>query len=624
METAFEDDERRAAFLLAELAADRACGNGRADVFHQIPRLELGRGVLDERFVRASLELATAMRDCADFALAGLLRARYRYGQGHMLAPALRDAIDQAALAFCYWYDQPGMRMCFHTENHQILFHSCELLAGQLFPRQVFAASGRDGAWHAQHGAALARRWIDHRARFGYAEWLSNCYIEEDLTALLNIYDFALEPELRQLAGQAVDMLLLDLAMHSFGGALASSHGRTYAQLVKGASADPSATIGWLAFGTGQLHLTTGVYHMGTNMAAVSMATSAYRCPPVIQAIAHHQPAELLIRERFGLGVDELPRYDIPADDLDASMILWACQSARHPAVRATAQRLAQAAGDPWLQGFVAQADDRLPACRALAAERGGSFDGDALDTALSPAHIVTFRTPHYQLSSAQDFRPGKPGYQQHVWHAALGRDAAVFTSHPGTADERDDHEARPNFWAGCRWLPRVAQHRSTLICIHHIPPDDPFPFSHAYFPRAAFDELVERGGWVFGRRGAGFVGLAALPGARWAGASELRAPERDAAWVCELGDAAQYGGFADFVAACSRAPLRCEGLRVEYESPACGSLAFGWLGPLVVAGRVQPLHPGPRIDAPYCQAAVGERRIRIRHGADALDLDFR
>jgi hypothetical protein len=129
-------------------------------------------------------------------------------------------------LGFCYWYDQPGVRgMCFHTENHQILFHECEVLAGQLFRQRTFRNANQTGEWHAAHGAALARQWFDQRARFGYSEWLSNCYFEEDLLALLNLYDFAEDAELRRLAGQMVDVLMLEIALHHHKGVLATSPG---------------------------------------------------------------------------------------------------------------------------------------------------------------------------------------------------------------------------------------------------------------------------------------------------------------------------------------------------------------------------------------------------------------
>ncbi|MDQ5851968.1 MAG: hypothetical protein M3380_07850, partial [Chloroflexota bacterium] len=72
-------EERRQVYLEAEIAAERALRNGRVEVFHQIPRLELGREPLNERLLRASIDLVNARHDCADFALARLLRLLYKY-----------------------------------------------------------------------------------------------------------------------------------------------------------------------------------------------------------------------------------------------------------------------------------------------------------------------------------------------------------------------------------------------------------------------------------------------------------------------------------------------------------------------------------------------------------------
>jgi hypothetical protein len=623
-------EERRLAYLEAEIAVDRPLGNGRAEAFQQLARLALGRGPLNEELLRASIELVNARRDCADFALAGLLRMLYQYRASPLLSPQLLSEVERAARGFCYWYDQPGVRgMCFHTENHQILFHSAELLAGQLFRNDALPNSGHIGAWHAAHGAELVRQWLDQRARFGFSEWLSNCYFEEDALALLNLYDFAEDADLRRRAGMMLDMIMLEMALHSYKGVLASTHGRTYARWIKGGRGEPTAAMAWLLFGQGQLDLNRGGSYSGANLAMATFAASAYRCPPLIRAIAHYEPDEIYCRERHGLDVAEAPRYGLRHERVADNMFFWACQTSRHPAVRATALEVARIADDPWLVDFVEGVDAPLEACRNLIEDAGGVFDGDAVNTALSAADLVTYRTPHYQLSCAQDFRPGKPGYQQHPWHAALGLDAVIFTSHPGTDDESGEHTARPNFWAGNRWLPRAAQHRNVLVCIHHVPQDDPRPFSHAYFPRRAFDEVDQRGHWTFGRKGGGFVGLYSQRPARWATEGpyadvELRADASDNIWLCEMGDERLYPGFAQFIEALSAATVECDGLSVRYDSPSLGAVSFGWTGPLRVSDQSIALHNYPRFDNPVCQAQVGERRYVIAHAGEQLVLDFR
>jgi hypothetical protein len=136
--------ERQKAYLESELQSEMQPGRGVVEAFTQIPRLVLGRGPLNEDLLRAALDLIHARRDCADFALSGLLRILYRFGDSPLLSAAVRAEIEEAVLGFCYWYDQPGVSgMCFHTENHQILFHSCEVLAGELFSDRTFRNAQR-------------------------------------------------------------------------------------------------------------------------------------------------------------------------------------------------------------------------------------------------------------------------------------------------------------------------------------------------------------------------------------------------------------------------------------------------------------------------------------------------
>ena len=74
----------------------------------------------------------------------------------------------------------------------------------------------------------------------------------------------------------------------------------------------------------------------------------------------------------------------------------------------------------------------------------------------------ITYKTPDYMLSCAQDFRKGKHGYQQHIWQATLDGIAIVFTNHPGS-------NTRPGYWAGNEIMPKAVQYKNTLIAIYDI-----------------------------------------------------------------------------------------------------------------------------------------------------------
>ena len=136
-------------------------------------------------------------------------------------------------------------------------------------------------------------------------------------------------------------------------------------------------------------------------------------------------------------------------------------------------------------------------------------LNADANGGIMSEVNKMTYRTPDAMLSSAQDYRAGEKGYQQHIWQATLGPYAVVFATNPGSYDLGEG----PGYWISNGRMPRNAQYKNVLISIYniqgHARPGGfetlPYGFTHAYFPKWAFDEVAEvpaaaGGGWVFGR----------------------------------------------------------------------------------------------------------------------------
>jgi len=544
----------------------------------------------------------------------------YKYRASPLISAGLIGDIEACLLRFKYWWDEPGDdRMCYFTENHQIIYHSDELLVGQLYRQRAFSNTGGNGEMHMAHALPYIYRWLRWRALFGFSEWLSNCYIDEDLVALVNLYDFAEDPNIRRWAGQFIDMLLFEMALHSHRGGMGCTHGRTYAQMIKGGRGENTASASALALGV-------GLFNNPSSLSAVSLATSLYRCPPVIAGVAADAPEALLVHERHSLNVEDTPRYGFRFDSLSDGLFYWSIQTYYHPDVVALSKRMSQLyrARRPVFEGHVY--DDYMARYEQEKARYGRVLDPDVDKTAMIEVNVETYRTPAYMLSCAQDYRPGKPGYQQHPWQATLGLDAVVFTNHPGALDESG--ASRPNFWAGDSVLPRVAQYHNVLACVHHVPADHAFPYSHAYAPRAAFDEVIERGNWLLARRGDGFVALYSQHQTRPPTdgphqGTEVRVDSPDNIWLCELGTRQQWGSFAGFVQAITASTVTCEGLQAHYRSPSQGWFEFGWQGPLRVNGQPISLRGYKRFDNPYCQCEFTDPRMTIRRGEQSYTIDL-
>ncbi len=241
-------------------------------------------------------------------------------------------------------------------------------------------------------------------------------------------------------------------------------------------------------------------------------------------------------------------------------------------------------------------------------------------------ANLSTFRTPDGILSSVQDYYPGEPGEAEHIWQATLGAGATVFVTHPANSSGEDLN--RPNFWAGNRILPRVAQWNDVLIAIYHLPEDDWMGFTHAYFPTFAFDETILRDGWAFARKGNGYLALTASNGLQQTRIGkeafrELRSTGSPDIWICQLGRASLDTDFAGFQKKILANPPVFEGSSVRMTSIRGDALSFGWDGPFLLNGNELALEGQKHYNSLFGQADFPASQLEIQIGDDLLRVDL-
>lgn len=258
--------------------------------------------------------------------------------------------------------------------------------------------------------------------------------------------------------------------------------------------------------------------------------------------------------------------------------------------------------------------------------ERQGLDPAKDKREAQGPTDKVTYKTPDFMLASAQSWRPGKSGYQQHIWQATLGPDAVCFATSPAFLSTNGNN--RPNFWNGNKTLPRVAQWKDFLIAVHRGRKSDWLDFTHAYFPTWAYDEYRVTDTWAFARKGDGYLAIRAANGLNLMETGdfalrELRSPGRANIWLCQMGRRAQDGEFAAFQARVAALPVKFDGSNVTARTLRDDELRFGWDGPLLLNGREQPISDFPRFDNPYVQAPWPASELEVRHGKQELVLDF-
>lgn len=604
-------------------------------LYYDLAKMELQAAGIQTQPVREfmiekALDRVDTRLDCADFVIPALVRM-YRAHKGtNRLSDTMAEKIKKSLIGFKYWLDEPGdIHACFFTENHQVLYHSAEYLAGQLFPEEVFPNNGMTGAEHRAHGTAFLRRWLEWRCRFGFAEWLTQGYYMDDILGLCNLMIYAEEEDIRVRSRMLVDMLLYDLAIHGFHGHLPTTHGRVYtAFIIEPDNEDCSAMMRFL-FNEGS---TSGLCG-----AAVMLAANGYECPPVIlEAYESGKQGIQTVRERMSMDAADAASYGIDPKDFDNIMFFWGMQTYSDRVCIKNSLKVFPTWN--WMTNRVKAYDERYQLC-----DEAGAPCPDAPDfTAMTQADIYTRRTPDYIISCVQDFRKGKMGYQQHPWTASLGGRAVVFTTNPASLE----YGNRPNRWAGNLCLPRTIGHRNVLFCIYRILPDFvDFLNSHLYFPRHEMDESLEKYGFLFGRKGKGYIAVRSLIPAWWeekdpemfrfvypenwqemynkAMDYEYTAQGHANVWVVEMGSEAENGSFEAFIEGFAHAELTGDTHCFHYDSPACGSMTCGWGKPLTVEGEEINLHLYPRYDSTFCQADFDTKEITVASPSHRLTWNF-
>lgn len=624
------------------------------------------------------------LRDTSDFDALRFVNLLYGY-RGHPAASeALWQKAEQALLTFKYWYLDPTPTrldagnqvvddMWYWTENHVLIFHTTEFLAGRLFPDRVFDVTGLTGREHAERVRPAILRWLDERALFGFTEWHSDVYYNLDLRPLLALIEWSDDPEIERRASMVLDLVFLDIALHLHRGNFGATHGRSYIKDKAAADTQDTFDAAKMFFDDTDLPYTGG----GSASGAVFARAKRYRIPEVLRRIARDdQP--LWDRQRMNLPLDEVPPvdpantpppeapYGLDYQDEDNLSFWWSMGSqpvwSMLPLTLEVGERenlwAAQFSPFKALRDIVWVPGDF--AATVVNAQTFAAILWPMMnESLLQEVDTATYRTRHYMLSTAQDYRKGLRGSQTHISQATLSERAVVFTQHPSYLPvapgdpvpsdwnwQRED-EPGPGYWTGDGAQPRSVQHRNVAIHLYDpqyvTSPLFGFEYrqeTHAYFPKAHMDEVVERGSWTFGRKDDAYVALYSWRPTTWRGGQPevfqnagqdfdlVAADGADNVWILELGSADEWpGGFDEFQeeimqAAVSVTPA-ATAFDVAYDSPSQGLLELGWEGPLVVAGDEVPIGGHARFDNPYLQTEFGSLVYSVSNGGYTLLLDF-
>lgn len=242
------------------------------NVYKSAALFKLGRDYKwAEEIILEELEGVRKRKDCCDFHYIIILYI-YRAFQ-ELLSEELKQEIEEVMLNFRYWIDEPGDDvMWFFSENHALLFHICQYLAGQNLPEQVFTNSNRLGRDVEKRGAELLDEWFDEFFKEFITEWNSNAYIPVDVIGIATLYNLE-EPgsNFHNKAKKALDMIFYALSINEHKGAVMTSFGRSYEKELKGNYNAGTTGLLYVAYNAGYLNRSVIGY--------ISIALGEYEAP---------------------------------------------------------------------------------------------------------------------------------------------------------------------------------------------------------------------------------------------------------------------------------------------------------------------------------------------------------
>jgi hypothetical protein len=470
--------------------------------YSQLPLLArrlLGRtSPIDSISFATMIHYINERRDCSDFALAALLRLAHL----GLASPDEMAEIRRTALAFRYWSDEPGAdAMCFHTENHSLLFHGCQYMAGQLYPDDVFSNSGLKGKEHIALGMRLTHKWLEHIEANGFVEFLSSTYVPITAGALLNVVDFSGDPRLAQRASLLIDRLYEELADHAFRGLIVAPQGRVYRNVLYPEEAGTQALLSWATSEAlpdfARRHLKS---KERTGDWIAFFATSKNYRPPA--------------------GLEERMRRPVSRRYINAGVEIVLHKTSDYILTSLAVPRDVGSDGPrPGAGGYQEHLWQATlgTGCHIFVNHPGCSYDVDKLS-----------RPGYWYGNGVLPVVRQREGVLQSIFHIPDGNESLQMVA------------------------PDEQQRLPSALPLYDI---YPIPFTHAHWPSDAFEHQEIHGHWLFAWKQSGFIGLwcseRLKPKDDILSGRELRASGSRSAWVAICGGLSENPSFISFIDSC-------------------------------------------------------------------------
>lgn len=476
-------------------------------------------------------EYMKARFDCADFR-AQLLFKIYK-DCGEKLSERCMLLIKDTFLSFKYFMDEPGDdSMCFWSENHQILFAVSEYLAGQQWRNEIFSNDGKTGKEHMIKAKERIDAWMKQRFDYGFSEYLSNNYLAEDISPMANYIAYCEDKKSAEQMKIIMDILWLDVALNSVNNRFVSVSSRMYgnnkAGNFYGNSIQSAMNILW---GTDIAnHMLENSHISDTERELIGASLNKkpnhivlcfndivkkgiYVLPEVIKDIALSSES-FCSKMSCGLSPDEMEQEGLIGQAPYQIMAQWGAETFTNPQVIENTIEYLRS-NEMYRNSFLGYFKflDITLLKRVNWKKVAKRYNLMPHGIATGRVNIYTYRTAHYSMSTSVCKDVDLCGAQEHIWSADLGENLTLFTTHPA-GNGKGRYGSSPGYWIGNGRRPMSVQEKNVNITIYKIPTHKRIGetavshITHAYMPKAFYDEFELKDNIVFARKNGVFAAL--------------------------------------------------------------------------------------------------------------------
>ncbi|MBI1288212.1 MAG: T9SS type A sorting domain-containing protein [Flavobacteriales bacterium] len=486
--------------------------NGDAITIQAYEGVTVDQGELD------SIYSALQTRSTSDFTIVKLIRVM-------MLSNGAYDSqIIPPLNSVPYWINYEDTVRNYWSENHMIMWMSSDWIMHEYTGRPADATL-----------EARLKHYLQLKIDYGFYEFFSSTYSPYCLSGLLNLADFAQDPQIKDMATQASKKLLKEILMLANDqGSFFPAAGRNYVSKYENPFGQNHNSLIYLLTGLGPAP--SNASHAGGFLATSSIDFSD---------ITDSWVANLDTIMSVGHTLEEGFVINQSMSSVDKTVFQWSSGAYFHPEVITQTVTLLEDS-NLWNQVdfSILQPLSGFPLQQYPSIAEG--LSAASKSTVICGEDVAVFKNQSVTLSSIQDFWKGKVGYQEWPVVANVGVTAVFSASGPVTADWKDhDHDH------ASMHLPYVEQSHNVALVMYRPEPVSPIlPFQGTdvalHWPDTAFSEIVEDGLWLIGKQDDNYVA------ARRSCIGEINGHRAcptngGQTWVFVVGNDAMYSSFSNF-----------------------------------------------------------------------------